>query len=89
MPVKTRIVRIGNSQGVRIPRPLLDQAGLPDDVELDVRAGSIVIRAAVQPRSGWDTAFEAMATAGDDALLDAPTPTAWDDAEWAWESEPT
>lgn len=85
MPVKTRIVRIGNSQGVRIPKPLLDQAGLPAEVELDVQGGTIVIRAANRARQGWDAAFEAMAAAGDDALLDEPTPTAWEAAEWEWE----
>ena len=84
MATKTRIIRIGNSQGVRIPKPLLEQSGLGDEVELAAEAGRIVIRSARPPRAGWDAAFEAMAAAGDDALPDEPVPTAWDEAEWEW-----
>ena len=47
--MKTRIVRIGNSQGVRIPRPLIEQANLPEEVELRVEADHIVI-APARPR---------------------------------------
>ena len=64
--MKTRIVRIGNSQGVRIPKPLLEQSGLGEEVELEVRADEIVIRAGSRPRAGWEEAFRSMADAGDD-----------------------
>jgi antitoxin MazE len=82
--VKARIVRIGNSQGVRIPKPLLEEAQLGDEVELRAEAGRIVIERADAPRAGWSEAFAAMAAAGDDALLDEATPTAFDEAEWTW-----
>ncbi len=84
MATKTRIIRIGNSQGVRIPKPLLEQSGLGEEVDLHVEAGCIVIRAARPPRAGWEAAFETMAAEGDDALLDEPIPTEWDEAEWTW-----
>jgi antitoxin MazE len=83
--MKTRIVRIGNSQGIRIPKPLLRQSGLEGEVEMEVEEGRIVIRAAEGVRKGWDDAFRAMAEEGDDAFLDDPTSTAWDDSEWEWE----
>jgi len=82
--MKARIVRVGNSRGIRLPKALLDQAGLSDDVELVAEPGRIVIAAAVRPRAGWAEAARAMAERGDDALLDPPTPTEFDDAEWAW-----
>lgn len=83
--MRTRIIRIGNSQGVRIPKPLLEQSGLPEEVELEVRSDHIVIRAAVRRRASWSQAFAAMAQAGDDTLLDTDVPPAeWDDAEWSW-----
>lgn len=84
--MKTRIIRIGNSQGIRIPKPLLEQSGLGEEVELDVQANQIIIRAAARPRSGWAEAFQQMARRGDDALLDsgAPTGSAWDEEEWEW-----
>lgn len=82
--VKARIVRIGNSQGVRIPKPLLEEARLGDEVEIRAEAGRIVIERADAPRAGWSEAFEAMTAAGDDALLDAHTPTVFDETEWTW-----
>lgn len=84
--MKARIVRIGNSQGIRIPKPLLDQSGLRDEVELEVEPGRIIIRAAARPRAGWDAAFRSMAEHGDDALLDPEIgrATAWDEEEWEW-----
>jgi len=82
MKTKAKLVRIGNSRGVRLPKPLIEQAGLSDDVELDVREGAIVIRPADGPRAGWAAAAADLAAEGND-LLDAPTPTAFDD-EWTW-----
>ena len=74
MAIKTRIVRIANSQGLHIPRGLLEQAHLPDHVELEVRHGQIVIRSARRPRAGWDEQFRVMAQHGDDQLLDGDGP---------------
>lgn len=83
-PVKARIVRVGNSRGVRLPKALLDQAGLPDDVEIHAEPGRIIIESARPVRSGWAEAARAMAEAGDDALLDEPTPTEFDREDWKW-----
>ncbi len=84
--MKSRIVRIGNSQGLRIPKPVLEQAGLRDEVEISVRGHSLVIRPARRPREGWDAAFREMAARGDDTLLDGDvaTSSAWDEGEWQW-----
>ena len=82
--VRAKIVQIGNSQGVRIPRPLLDQAELGADVLLSVSGRAIVITPASAPRSGWAEAFQAMGVAGDDALLDEGTPTEFDETSWRW-----
>jgi antitoxin (DNA-binding transcriptional repressor) of toxin-antitoxin stability system/antitoxin component of MazEF toxin-antitoxin module len=49
--MKARIVRIGNSQGIRIPKPLLEQTGLADEVELEVEGDCLVVRAAGRPRA--------------------------------------
>lgn len=84
--LQTRIVRIGNSQGVRIPKPLLQQAGIQDRVEIEVHEGEISIRPASDPRAGWDEQFAAMAAAGDDRLLDGDQlgATTFDQEEWEW-----
>jgi antitoxin MazE len=84
--MKARIVRIGNSKGIRIPKPLIEQAGLSDEVTTEAEGNQLVIRAARQPRAGWAEAFQVMAATGDDHLLDAAPVTAskWDDREWQW-----
>jgi antitoxin MazE len=84
--MKTRIVRIGNSQGVRIPKPLLDQSGIVGEVELVVQDGQIIIRGAEKPRADWARAFRSMAEVGDDQLLDPEifAGSSWDDEEWEW-----
>lgn len=82
--IRTRIVKIGNSQGIRIPKLLLEQSGLTTDVEVEVEGDHLVIRTAPRQRIGWDVAFAAMAENGDDGLLDDPNTTDWDDAEWEW-----
>lgn len=82
--MKTRLVRIGNSRGVRIPKPLLEQVGLEDEVELRVVDNGIVIEAARAPRADWAEAAKLVHERGEDGLLDEPTPTRFDESEWAW-----
>ena len=84
--MKTRIIRIGNSHGIRIPKPLLELTGLEGDVELSAENGTLLISPIAKPRAGWAEAFEEMAHRGDDTLLDGdtPVPTEWDESEWEW-----
>jgi len=83
--VKSRIVKIGNSQGVRIPKLLLDQTNLGEEVELEVQEGQIIIRTMQATRPGWEEQFKQMALQGDDQLLDESLlTTSWDEEEWEW-----
>jgi antitoxin MazE len=84
MPTKTRIVKIGNSRGIRVPKVLLDQAQLPDEVELHAEPGRLVVQATRRPRTGWAKAARAMRSQAHDALLDEATPTRFDREEWEW-----
>jgi antitoxin MazE len=69
----TKLIQIGNSKGVRLPKSLIEQAGLRDDVEIELGGG-------------WDEAFaKAVALHGQDAdsdWLDAPND--FDRTEWTW-----
>ncbi|WP_429500488.1 AbrB/MazE/SpoVT family DNA-binding domain-containing protein (plasmid) [Robbsia andropogonis] len=68
--MKTTIRRMGNSQGVLIPKPLLAQLGMDNEVEMAVENDAIVIRRPHQNvRAGWAEASKALADAGDDALV--------------------
>jgi antitoxin MazE len=82
--MKARIVRIGNSRGLRIPKPVIEQIGLGDEIEMVVREGALVITPLGRPRAGWGEAFRAMAERGEDAPLDEPRATRWDEDEWQW-----
>lgn len=84
--MKTRIIKIGNSQGVRIPKTLLEQTRLGEEVELEAQDDQIIIRPATYPRQGWEEAFREMAERGDDNLLDPDLTgqTEWDQKEWQW-----
>jgi antitoxin MazE len=82
---KARIVRIGNSRGIRVPKILLDQAQLPDEVELHAEPGRLVVQATRRPRSGWAAAARAMSERAHDGLLDEPTATRFDHEEWEWQ----
>jgi len=81
--MKARIVRIGNSRGVRLPKPLIEQAGLGEEVELRVQKGAIVIQATVQPRAGWAEAAQRLAQE-EAGLLDDGMPTRFDRNDWQW-----
>lgn len=79
--MKARLVRIGNSRGVRLAKPLLEEAGLTDEVEIRAQAGAVIITSVNSPRAGW---AEAVARYGPSELLDAPSATRFDDDEWVW-----
>ncbi|MEW6542258.1 MAG: AbrB/MazE/SpoVT family DNA-binding domain-containing protein [Nitrospirota bacterium] len=84
--MKTKIVRIGNSRGIRIPKSLLHQCHLDGPVEVEVQGSQLVVRSASRPRSGWDDAFRAMHQTGDDQFLDhgRMSPSRWDREDWRW-----
>lgn len=79
--MKTRLVRIGNSRGVRLAKPLLEEAGLIDEVEIRARAGAVIITALSSARAGW---AEAAAKARPSHLLEPHTATRFDADEWEW-----
>ena len=82
--MKAAIIQIGNSQGIRIPKPILEQCKLQNQVELEIHNNELVIRALGSPREGWGKKFAAMAAKGDDALLDSDVQSKWDEEEWEW-----
>jgi antitoxin MazE len=82
--LKTHLIKIGNSQGVRIPKIWLKQLALGSDIEMFMESDQIVIRQANRPRHTWDEQFRIMAAHGDDRMLEESTTTQWDKDEWEW-----
>ena len=77
------LIRIGNSKGVRLPKAVIEQAGLKDEIDLEIRDGKVILSSARQPRAGWEMAAQACHEAGHDGLGD------WDaalnDFEGSWQ----
>jgi antitoxin MazE len=83
--VKGRIIKVGNSQGIRIPKLLLEQSGISENVEIEVRDNQIVITAASGARTGWAEAFARISSNEDeDISLDNVIATTWDEEKWEW-----
>ena len=85
--MKTKLIRIGNSKGIRIPKPIIEQSDLTDEVELVVKGNQIILSSVNHPRQGWGEAFREMAENYDDELLEISSSNLhsdWDEDEWTW-----
>ena len=83
--MRARLIKIGNSHGIRIPKPILEQSGITDNVELVPKKDRIIIKSANNAREGWDLAFKKMNENGDDKLIiDDNITNVWDEEEWQW-----
>lgn len=83
----TKVIKIGNSRGIRIPKSFIDQSGISNEVELELGNGKIIIKSLSKIRNGWDAAFQGMSQNNDDVLLDHDSlsnQSSWDDEEWTW-----
>lgn len=83
--MRTELVRIGNSRGIRIPKPLIEQCGLGEQVDLRVENDCLIISPNRPPRAGWEERFRAAGPSADDEhLLKAVGPSQFDREEWRW-----
>jgi antitoxin MazE len=85
--MRSKLVRMGNSRGVRLPKPILEASGLTDDIEIEVEKGRIVLLPAKKkPREGWAEDARRMAANGDDVdpWEGATGLNSWDDEAWTW-----
>jgi antitoxin MazE len=83
--MRIKLVRIGNSRGIRIPKSLIEQCGFGDTVELRVEQDRLVITRGRSPRQGWKEAFIAAGSSAHGPLLfEALSPNEFDAEEWTW-----
>ena len=80
--MKAQLIRVGNSRGIRLPKVVIEQAGLTEDGELEERGATVVITAARKTRAGWAEAARQLHARGADQLLDPTTSTDFEDSEW-------
>ena len=79
-----QLIKVGNSKGIRIPKPLIEECNLTERVNLEVKGESLVISPIRKVREGWEDSFKRMSDRGDDNLLDSESLTEWDEEEWEW-----
>lgn len=77
------LIRIGNSKGVRLPKAVIEQAGLEDEIELEVKDGKVILSSAKPSRDGWEAAAQACREAGEDEMADWDATI--DDFEGSWQ----
>ena len=82
--MKLELVRIGNSRGIRIPKPVIDQCGFGDSVQMVVEGGHIVISRVRQTREGWRDLFKGAGRPEEKLVPDVLLPNHFDDSEWQW-----
>jgi len=82
--MKAQIIQIGNSQGIRIPKVLLEESRITGEVEIEKHPDGILIRNVKKPRDGWNEAFRVMADNEDDELIGGAPATTFEKKEWQW-----
>ncbi len=82
--MKAKLIQIGNSRGVRLPKPLIKDARLEDEVDIQLRDGSIVITSTKKLRAGWSESAKLLHDRKQDSLIDSPSRTQFDKTEWQW-----
>ena len=83
----TKVVRIGNSRGIRIPKSIIEQSGIRNEVKLEVKNHKIIIQPLSDVRKNWELEFKKMHKNNDDVLFDQDAlvdQSSWDNEEWTW-----
>jgi antitoxin MazE len=79
--MELKVVQIGNSKGIRIPKSLLKQYNFEEKVVVDLKEEGLLIKPK-KVRDGWAESFKEMAKNGDDQLILGDFKNAFDDEEW-------
>ncbi len=82
--MKTQIIKIGNSKGIRIPKPLLKQSNLDGEVELEVTDDGLLIKSSGKPRASWAKAFQEMSENDGDELIIEDLSNTYEKENWRW-----
>lgn len=67
--MKSSLIKIGNSKGVRINSNIIKECELESEVEIKVVNKKIIIEAVKEPRADWNKSFEKMHKKNEDNLL--------------------
>jgi antitoxin MazE len=83
--MRAKLVRIGNSKGVRLPKPILEATGIKDEVEMTLEQGRVVLMPPHKhPREGWAEAIEAIGPDDEDWSDWQNMPCEALEEDWTW-----
>ena len=82
--MRAKLVQIGNSRGVRLPKAMIEEVGLGEELEISVRKGEIVIARVKKVREGWAEDMKLMVERGEAGLVWPDFPNDFDENEWEW-----
>jgi len=78
------VVSIGDSKGIRIPKNILNELNIENELDMHIYNGEIILkRLERMPREGWDAAFMEMHDSGDDELI-LPEQLEENSFNWDW-----
>lgn len=83
--MKIKLINIGNSKGLRLPKALIQQYNISDDLQIELKEDGILLKPITRLRSGWSEQFEKA------VKLNEPQEKKWNEApnrfdkeEWTW-----
>ena len=83
--MRTKLIRIGNSRGIRLPKPILEASGISDEVDLKVEGGRVILmRPDKHPREGWAEAIDAIGPDAEDWSDWQNMPSEALEEDWVW-----
>ncbi len=82
--MKAQIIKIGNSKGIRIPKPLLEESNLEGQVDIQVVDEGLLIKSTRPARHGWEEAFRAVVENDDDEMIMDEGGNRFDKEQWRW-----
>lgn len=80
--MKSSLIKIGNSKGIRINSNIIKECELESEVEIKVVDKKIIIEAVKEPRADWNRSFQNMHKNNEDALLISDDNIF--DKDWEW-----
>jgi len=86
--VTVKLRNIGNSKGIIIPKEMIAQCNMEENVTIEVKDQQLIIRKAESPQIQWDTAFNNCIQESAEEKIDAQSmsdfPNQFDEEEWQW-----
>lgn len=82
--METKLIPIGNSKGIRIPKSIIEKYQFGDMLDLVETDEGILVKSSKEPRKGWDEQFKKSLSREDEFSGFRDIPNDFDTTEWTW-----